>query len=156
VRRVGVLMGITESVEAQSRLTAFTWKLQALGWADGRNLRIDYHWGAANPTLIGNYAAELIALTPDVILVNGGNVLTEVRQQTQTVPIVFVNAADPVEMGFVASLAHPGANITGFTNVETSVIENGSSCSGTWRPMSGMCRSSWIGEARLRAECCAR
>jgi putative ABC transport system substrate-binding protein len=59
VRRVGVLMGITESVEAQSRLTAFRGQLQTLGWVDGRNLRIDYRWGAANPTLIRNYAAEL-------------------------------------------------------------------------------------------------
>jgi ABC-type uncharacterized transport system substrate-binding protein len=83
--------------------------LQELGWIDGRNIRIDYRWGAGNTERYRAYAAELVALAPDVILVSSGSALAAVQNATRTVPIVFVNVGDPVGGGYVASLARPGA-----------------------------------------------
>jgi putative ABC transport system substrate-binding protein len=107
--------------ESSARLTAFVQGLQELGWTDGRNVRIDTRWAAGDVDLFRRYAAELVALAPDVILANGTLALRPLQQLTRTVPIVFVNVPDPVGAGFVASLARPGGNSTGFTSFEYSL-----------------------------------
>jgi putative ABC transport system substrate-binding protein len=116
IRRIGVLMSLAAGdPEAQGCLVAFVQGLQELGWSVGRNLRIGIRWAAGEPELFGRYAAELVALAPDVIL---GAVTTSVRallEVTRTVPIVFASATDPVGGGLVASLARPGGNVTGFS-----------------------------------------
>jgi putative ABC transport system substrate-binding protein len=95
--------------------------LQQLGWTEGRNVRIDYRWGGGDVDRIRRDAAELVALAPDVILAGGGQVMGPLREATQSVPIVFTQTADPVGAGFVATLARPGGNATGFTNFEYGV-----------------------------------
>ena len=118
MRRLGVLMSVAEDgPEGQARLAAFTNRLQQLGWTDGRNVRINYRWGAGDAERSRKYAAELIALDPDVILASGDPVMA-VRQVTRTIPIVFTIIADPVGAGLVESLAHPGGNATGFMSYE--------------------------------------
>ena len=92
-----------------------------MGWTDGRNVRIDYRWAAADADRSRTYAAELVALAPDVILAAGSLSVAALQQTTRTVPIVFVNIIDPVGAGFVASLARPGGNTTGFTSFEYSL-----------------------------------
>jgi len=120
LRRIGVLTGFSENdPEGQRRVTAFLARLRELGWTDGRNVRIEYRWGAGDASRIRAYAAELVRLGPDVILVNSSSVLRPLQQETRSIPIVFVQ--DPVVSGFVASLAHPDGNITGFTPAETSM-----------------------------------
>ena len=122
VRRVGVLMNLAaDDPESQRRMTGFVQALQALGWTDGRNVKIDYRWGAGDVELYRRYAAELLALMPDVILVSGTPVMEVLRGLTRTVPIVFVQVADPVGAGYVESLAHPGGNATGFTGLRYSL-----------------------------------
>jgi putative tryptophan/tyrosine transport system substrate-binding protein len=123
VRRVGVLMHLAaDDPEGQPRITAFEQGLRELGWAVGRNLRIDYRWAAGDPDRLRKYAAELAVLAPDVILAGGGTPLVVALQQaTATVPIVFVGVADPVGAGLVGSLARPGSNATGFTVYEYSI-----------------------------------
>jgi putative ABC transport system substrate-binding protein len=119
VRRIGVLMtGAADDPVAPVLVTALAQGLQQLGWTDGRNLRIDYRWGAGNDDLIRRYASELVALAPDVILAGGGQPARALQQATRTVPIVFVGLFDPVGQGLVASLARPDGNITGFTLLE--------------------------------------
>jgi ABC-type uncharacterized transport system substrate-binding protein len=119
LRRIGILTGFTsDDPGGQARLTAFAQALQQLGWTDGRNLRIETRWGAGDAERYRRYAAELVALAPEVVLVNGGSVLAAVQSATRTVPIVFVSVTDPVGAGYVASLARPGANTTGFTLFE--------------------------------------
>ena len=119
MRRIGVLMSLAaEDPEGQARLTAFVQGLQELGWTDGRNVRIDTRWSAADADLGRRYAAELVALAPDVILASGGTVVGALLQASRTVPIVFTLTVDPVGAGFVASLARPGGNATGFTGYE--------------------------------------
>ena len=119
VRRIGVLMNLAaDDPESQRRMTGFVQALQARGWTDGRNVKIDYRWGAGDVELYRRYAAELLALMPDVILVSGTPVMEVLRGLTRTVPIVFVQVADPVSAGYVESLAHPGGNATGFTGLE--------------------------------------
>jgi len=119
MRRIGMLMSFTaDDPEAQARMLAFAQELQHLGWTVGRNLRIDIRWGAGDADRNRKYAAELLALGPDLVLANGGAELTSLRQATRSVPIVFANVIDPVGQGFVASLARPGGNITGFTSTE--------------------------------------
>ena len=121
VRRIGVLSGAAKDTpDLQARLAAFQQVLQQLGWTDGRNVRIDYRWGAGSADNIRRYAAELVALAPDVILATGPTV-EQVLQATRTVPIVFVIAADPVGSGFVDSLSRPGGNATGFMQFEYSL-----------------------------------
>jgi putative ABC transport system substrate-binding protein len=116
MRRIGVLIALaSDDPQGQARLVAFVQGLQELGWTDGRNVRIDYRWGAADAR---KYAAELVTLAPDVILANGITVMGPVLQATRTIPIVFVNVTDPVGAGLVDSLAQPGSNITGFTLFE--------------------------------------
>ena len=107
--------------DAQASIAAFLQGLQQLGWTDGRNVRIDYRWGAGDADNIRKYAAELAALAPDVILATGTAAMAPLLQATRTVPIVFVNVADPVGAGFVDSLARPGGNATGFMQFEYSL-----------------------------------
>jgi putative ABC transport system substrate-binding protein len=122
MRRIGVLMSTAaDDTESTARLTAFLQGLQQLGWTDGRNVRIDTRWGAADAERIRRLAAELIALAPDVILAPGSSTVGPLLQATRAVPIVFVVVPDPVGTGFVASLARPGGNATGFTQFEYSM-----------------------------------
>jgi putative ABC transport system substrate-binding protein len=119
MRRIGVLMSTTaDDVEGQARIAAFLKGLQQSGRAVSGNVRIDTRWGAGDAERIRKYAAELVALAPDVILASGGAVVGPLLQVTRTVPIVFTLTPDPVGAGFVESLAHPGGNATGFTSIE--------------------------------------
>jgi len=122
MRRVGVLeTRAADDPEGQARLALFRQGLQELGWTDGRNVRIDYRWAAADADRYRTYAAELVALAPEVILAVASKSLAALQQATRTVPIVFVLVADPVGAGYVASLARPGGNATGFTLYEYSL-----------------------------------
>jgi putative ABC transport system substrate-binding protein len=122
VRRVGVLMNLTaDDDNASLRVTALAQGLQQLGWTDGRNVRIDYRWGAIDADRARRYAAELLALAPDVTLAVGSPAVAALQQATRTVPIVFANVTDPVAAGFVDSLARPGGNTTGFTLFEYGI-----------------------------------
>ena len=122
MRRIGVLMGLAaDDAEGQARIAAFVQALQGLGWSNGRNVRIDIRRGAGDAERSRSYAAELVALTPDVILASGGTVVGPLLQATRTVPIVFTQTPDPVGAGFVASLARPGGNATGFTTFEYGI-----------------------------------
>ena len=119
MRRVGWLTSqAANDPVAQAYVAALLQGLQEAGWSVGRNVRIDYRWGAANAELKRRYAAELIALVPDVIVTTGDSNTGPLLQATRTVPIVFVLVPDPVGAGFVASLARPGGNATGFLNFE--------------------------------------
>jgi ABC-type uncharacterized transport system substrate-binding protein len=116
IRRIGVLMHLPENdPETQARVRALLERLQQLGWTDGRNVRVDYRFGAADVDRSRRYAAELIALAPDVIQASGTGPVAALQQATRTVPIVFAQVPDPVNAGFVDSLARPGGNATGFT-----------------------------------------
>jgi putative tryptophan/tyrosine transport system substrate-binding protein len=122
VRRIGVLMALpADDPESPARVTAFAQGLQQLGWADGRDVRIDYRWGKGDADRLRRYAAELVALAPDVILATSSQSVMPLQQLTRTVPIVFVNIVDPVGAGFVESLARPGGNVTGFTVYEYAI-----------------------------------
>ena len=118
MRRIGVLMAAADDPIGQARLAAFQNGLQQFGWIADRNVRIDTRWTAGDPDRHRNYAAELVALAPDVILASGGSTVGPLRQATRSVPIVFTETADPVGAGFVESLARPGGNITGFLSFE--------------------------------------
>jgi putative ABC transport system substrate-binding protein len=122
VRRIGVLMNrAADDTEGQARLAAFQQGLQQFGWIDGRNVRIDARWGAGDTERFRRYAAELVATTPDVVLGAGSPVVAALRQATRSVPIVFALVADPVGSGYVASLARPGGNATGFASTEFGI-----------------------------------
>src|SRR5262249_24087148 len=113
IRRIGVLMNMAaDDPTGQTRLLAFAQALAQAGWTDGRNVRIDIRWGAGDPEGIRKYAAELVALAPDVILASGGTTLGPLRQVSRTVPTVFTGVGDPVGAGFVDSLARPGGSAT--------------------------------------------
>jgi putative ABC transport system substrate-binding protein len=117
-RRIGILMTIAANdPEAQARIVVFAQALQALGWTDGRNARIDVRWSTTRSDTL-KYAAELAALSSDVILAEGSEAVGPLQAATRTIPIVFVLVPDPVGQGFVDSLARPGANVTGFTLYE--------------------------------------
>jgi ABC-type uncharacterized transport system substrate-binding protein len=119
MRRIGVLMpSAADDAEYQARLTAFLQGLAQLGWLDGRNVRIDTRWAVADADRIRKYAAELVALAPDVILAPGSATTGPLMQATRTIPIVFATIPDPVGAGFVESLARPGGNATGFIAFE--------------------------------------
>ena len=121
-RRIGVLMSLVENdPEGQARVRAFLNGLQQLGWADGRNVRVDIRWTAGNPADADKYAAELVALTPDVIFASASRNVAALQRVTRRVPIVFANVVDPLGAGFVASLARPGGNTTGFSAFEYSL-----------------------------------
>ena len=122
VRRIGVLMSIAESdPEAQPRVAVVGQGLQQRGWTDGRNVRIDYHWGAGDVEHMRAQAIELVRQAPDVILATTTALVVALLEQTSTIPIVFVGVTDPVGQGFVDSLARPGGNVTGFTIFEFSI-----------------------------------
>jgi putative ABC transport system substrate-binding protein len=121
MRRVAVLMSLADDSEGQVRLAAFLRGLAAMGWSDGRNVRIDTRWGAGDTDRMRRFAAELVALAPDVILAVGGAAVGPLLQASRTVPIVFTGTPDPVGAGFVASLARPGGNATGFTQFEFGI-----------------------------------
>ena len=115
MRRIGVLMNrAAEDPQGQARVAAFKQNLQQLGWTDGGNVRIDVRWGADDVDAERRYAAELVALAPDVILASGTLSVTALQHVSRTLPIVFVGVTDPVGAGFVDSLARPGGNVTGF------------------------------------------
>jgi putative ABC transport system substrate-binding protein len=119
MRRIGVLLSTAaDDAEGQARIAAFLQGLQERSWAVGRNVRIDTRWAAGDADRIRRYAAELVALAPDVILATGGSVAGPLLQVTRTVPVVFTLTPDPVGAGFVDSLARPGGNATGFTSIE--------------------------------------
>jgi ABC-type uncharacterized transport system substrate-binding protein len=118
IRLIGVFMNLAEDdLEGQARVEVFQQALQQLGWTIGRNVRIDFRWAAGDPDRIRRYAAELVALAPDVILSSGGTMVGPLLQVTRTVPIVFTLTPDPVGAGYVASLARPGGNATGFIRI---------------------------------------
>jgi putative tryptophan/tyrosine transport system substrate-binding protein len=119
MRRIGVLINLTaDDPEGRARLAAFLEGLSELGWTDGRNVRIDARWAPGNVDQFRTYAAELVALAPDVILAATTPGVTALQQATRTIPIVFVTLIDPVSAGFVSNLARPGGNITGFALYE--------------------------------------
>jgi putative ABC transport system substrate-binding protein len=119
MRRIGVLLSLSASdPQGQARLEAFVKGLQELGWSDGHNVRIDTRWSDGDADRSRRYAVDLVALAPDVILASGGSVAGPLLQVTRTVPVVFTLTPDPVGAGFVASLARPGGNATGFTQIE--------------------------------------
>ena len=122
MRRIGVLMGFAESDrEGQAFVAAFREGLQKLGWAEGRNIRIDYRWTGLDTELVQRFAKELVALQPDLILTQSTPATAELLRQTRTIPIAFALVADPIGSGFVASFPHPGGNVTGFVTMEPTM-----------------------------------
>ena len=107
--------------QSQARIAALHDGLRKLGWIEGRNIRIEARWGAGDPDLGRTYAAELVAMKPEVIFAGTTVPLTALHQTTQTIPIVFTQIADPVATGFVASIRHPGGNVTGFAQFEYGI-----------------------------------
>jgi putative ABC transport system substrate-binding protein len=121
-RKVGVLMPAVENdAESRARIAAFRKGLREQGWAEGRNLRIEIRWALDDPNLMRRHAAELVAIAPDVIVALSPPGLAAVQRETRSIPTVFVQVADPVGGGFVASLAKPGGNITGFSAFEDTI-----------------------------------
>ena len=119
-----MLMGFVENdPEGQSDAAAFVQGLGSLNWKEGSNLRLDWRWGDSDRALMERYAAELVALSPDLLLAGSSSLATDVlRRRTSKIPIVFANATDPVGQGFVASLGHPGGNVTGFSNYDPVMV----------------------------------
>jgi ABC-type uncharacterized transport system substrate-binding protein len=124
VRRIGILMSVPESdPQAQRWLGEFSEGLQQQGWAAGRNIRLDYRWAApSDAESRQRVVKELVALQPDLILAQNTVSTTSILQETRSIPIIFANVIDPTGSGFVASLARPGGNATGFTLVESSIV----------------------------------
>src|SRR5215471_9330915 len=122
-RRIGVLMGPAESdPEGQSEITAFRRGLQSLGWTGGRDVRIADRWAGGDADRMQTFAKELMALQPDAILATTTPVVAALLRESRTIPIVFVRVADPVGEGFVANLARPGGNVTGFAFFEPELL----------------------------------
>ena len=122
MRRIGVLVSAVEGdPRGLEYVTAFAQGLAELGWTVGRNVRIEYRWGAGDLDRFRRYAAELVALSPDVVLAASGSIVSALQQASRTVPIVFVNTIDPVGGGWVESLSRPGTNATGFASFEFSM-----------------------------------
>jgi putative ABC transport system substrate-binding protein len=122
MRRVGALMNLSEDdPTAQDLVSTFRDGLAQLGWREGHNLQIDYRWSAGDVERIRKYAAELVALKPDVILAYGGSVVGPLLQVSGDVPIVFTEVVDPIADGFIASLAHPGGTATGFSLIDFGI-----------------------------------
>jgi putative ABC transport system substrate-binding protein len=122
-RRIGVLSGMDENdPEAKRRVSAFTQALADLGWTEGRNVRTDLRWGDGDIDRMRALAQELVGRQPDIIVTNGNSTGTvALQRESQTIPIVFVNASDPVASGIVARLDRPGGNVTGLANLETTL-----------------------------------
>jgi putative tryptophan/tyrosine transport system substrate-binding protein len=122
MRRIGILMGAANNSEGQALARTFEEALNPIGWVTGRNVRIDYRWGARDdPDQARAYSAELVAMAPDVILTQGSQNSQAAAKETRDIPIIFVEASDPMSSGLVSSMAHPGRNLTGFTNFEFSI-----------------------------------
>jgi putative ABC transport system substrate-binding protein len=122
VRRIGVLIGTLENdPEASLRTQEFRQALAKLGWSEGRNVAIEFRFGAGDPNRMRAQAKELAGISPDVIVAESTPAAVALRQETTTVPIVFLQVANPIGSRLVASLAHPGANLTGFTNFEPAM-----------------------------------
>jgi ABC transporter substrate binding protein len=120
IKRVGWLAGglAENDPESKARRTAFVQSLRELGWTEGQNIQIDYRWGAGNADVTRKYAAELVALAPDVTLGIASQAVSALQQASRTIPIIFVLVPDPIGAGFVDSLARPGGNATGFTTFD--------------------------------------
>jgi putative ABC transport system substrate-binding protein len=122
MRRVGMLSNLAESdSEAQEPVAALHQALAELGWVDGRNLRIDHRWAAGDPRRLIAFAKEMLGLQPDVVIGHTTPAVIALRNETDTIPIVFVQISDPIGTGFITNLARPGGNMTGFTNFESSM-----------------------------------
>jgi ABC-type uncharacterized transport system substrate-binding protein len=116
---VGVLAPFAENDrQGQARVTAFRQGMSQLGWAEGRNIQIDYRWSGGEDARASDYAAELVALAPAAIVANGTPLVAALQRETRTIPIVFTGVSDPIDAGFIETLARPGGNITGFTTFE--------------------------------------
>jgi ABC-type uncharacterized transport system substrate-binding protein len=123
IRKIGLIMGGTESdPESHARIRAFREGLAALGWIEGRNIRIDYRFGSGDPDRIRNLVAELVRSGPDLIVANTSPVTAALKQATNTIPVVFAVVLDPVGQGFISSLARPGGNITGFIYADATLV----------------------------------
>ena len=123
MRRIGVLLPFAENDPlTQARVTAFQQGLQELGWTAGRNIQFEYRFVGPDPASMRTHAVTLVALAPDVILASTPPVLAALQHETRTIPIVFVNVADPVGVNLVQSLARPGGNMTGFTDFEFAIV----------------------------------
>jgi putative ABC transport system substrate-binding protein len=130
MRRIGVLMSLGENDPAgKPRLSAFTQALAELGWADGRNVRMDFRWGGADNKRIRMLAQELVGLQPDIILAGGAPATAALQRETRTIPIVFSAVSDPVASSLVVRLDRPSGNVTGFALYETTRQASGLSCS---------------------------
>jgi putative ABC transport system substrate-binding protein len=122
LRRIGILFGSAETdPQTATELSVFLGALQELGWTEGRNMRIETRWAASDVDRMNDFAKELVSLRPDVIIGQSTPVVAALKRETKTIPIVFAVVGDPVGSGFVASLSHPGGNITGFVNIEASL-----------------------------------
>jgi putative ABC transport system substrate-binding protein len=121
VRRIGVLMSTADDREGQRRLGAFREGLEKRGWVEGKNIRIEVNWSVSDAERAGSILNELMGRAPDLILTSGTPATAALHHATAAIPIVFTVVSEPIEQGFVQSLAHPGGNITGFTNLEPSL-----------------------------------
>jgi putative ABC transport system substrate-binding protein len=122
MRRIGVLIGTTENdPETKRRVEGLVQGLREVGWTEGRNIHLDYRFSGADLERMRRYAAEIVALAPDVIVVHSNDYVAALRQADRTIPTVFAQVGDPVGSGFVQSLAHPGSNLTGFTTFEPEI-----------------------------------
>jgi ABC-type uncharacterized transport system substrate-binding protein len=122
MRRVGIMMSNERDSDQQARLVAFRRRLEELGWREGRNIRFEYRWPGDNPELVKAYAAELVAMAPDLILCGLTPGVQALKRETSSIPIVFANVADPVGSGLVPTLAKPGGNVTGFQALEYAIV----------------------------------
>ena len=122
MRRIGVLVGAADDRVGQARVTALKQGFQELGWIEGRNIEIETRFGGGDVSRIRVHAAELVALAPDLIVGQTTPVIRALRQATSSIPIVMAAVNDPVEQGFVSSLAHPGGNITGFSFLDFQMV----------------------------------
>src|SRR5262245_36689024 len=123
IRRLAWLIAFPEqSPLARTLVAAVPQALQRLGWVEGRNIRIDYRFAAGDPALFKSYAADLVGLSPDVILASTAPATSAVREMTRTVPTIFVLVPDPIGMGFVQSFPRPGGNMTGFISYDAPLI----------------------------------
>jgi putative ABC transport system substrate-binding protein len=121
-RRVGVLMVFADGPLGRGHFETFKRALEQTGWVEGRNIHIDERWGGGDADRLRLYAVELVDLKPDVIFAGGGRAVTALNQKTRDIPIVFEGPSDPVRQGFVASMARPGGNLTGFSAFEPSIV----------------------------------
>jgi putative tryptophan/tyrosine transport system substrate-binding protein len=144
-RRIGILLGSYSSTDqaGQVRIATLLKTLRELGWEDGRNLRIDYRWGAGNTEQNIKFAAELVQSAPDAIIATSDPVVAKLHRLTSDIPIIFTQTSEPVESGIVASLARPGGNMTGFQNFEPAI-------GGKWLEVLGGC--AWSEERRCTVQ----